>query len=402
MRGKGEGAIYRVPADRAKPLQHWTATIELPPGPKGERRRKTVRRKNKAELLTELKKLRADFERTGNLPTSGETVEQWFRHWLESVAKRVRPNTYDQYRNTVEKHVIPAIGNVRLAQVGPTHIKRVHDAVLAKGLSSTTALLAHRTMSTSFKVALREGRMTRNPATLVDAPPKAAPKLEALELDEALQVLRHTQHDEALGALWWGYLLTGARRGEMLGLEVDRVGEFLDLSWQLLRLPLTEEEGVPQVPADYEYRHLVGGLYLTRPKSTGSHRIIPLVDPLRTILLRHIERMGPDPSGLLFTYNERPIGPDIATSWWRDMLRAAGIQKRVRLHDSRHTTADLLYEAEVPEDIIMEILGQTVRATTRGYKTKQNARRLIAAMERFSAPFMTLIDPLDRHGELSA
>lgn len=387
MRGKGEGAVYRVPADKTKPLKHWTGTVELPPGPNGERRRKVIRRKNKAELVKELGKLRADLAKRGDIPTASMTVEKWFTYWLNQVAaKKVRPNTLDGYRRTVSNHIIPAIGKVKLDKVTADHMRRVHQAVIEKGNNSTTALLAHRTMSASFKVALREGRIGRNPATLVDAPLKAAKTLEALTLDEALKFLKHTLADEnPQGAQWATSLLSATRRGEMLGLEVDRVTDVLDLSWQLIRI---SPEGLKDAPADYDYRPVDGGLYLTRPKSRAGWRIVPLVDPLKSILERHMEQMEPNPWGLLFTRNGRPISPDQASRDWRTALRAAGIDKNVRLHDARHTTVDLLLLAGVPEDLITEIVGHSTRLQTREYKSLRNRERLAKAMEQFSTLFM--------------
>ena len=385
MRGKGEGAVYRVPKDKTKPLQHWAGAVELPPGPNGERRRKVVRRKNKAELLRELSTLRAELETRGDLPTAGITVEKWFRYWLDHVvATQVRPNTLDGYRRTVENHIIPAIGKIRLEKVSPANVRRVHDAILSKGLSSTTALLAHRTMAVSFKAAEREGRIGRNPANLTDAPKKARTALHALELPEALQLLEHLATDPQ-GALWATVLLTGARRGEVIGLERARVSDVLDLSWQLLRLPLTDTEGKPDVPADYEYRHVKGGLYLTRPKSLSGWRVIPLIDPLKAILERHIRETPDNEWGLVFTRNGQPYGPDLAGKDWRKMLAAAGIDKDVRLHDGRHTTVDLLYLAGVPEDLITEIVGHSTRTMTQGYKSLRNRERLTAAMKQLSS-----------------
>lgn len=398
MRGKGEGAIYRVPADKTKPLKYWTGVIELPPGPKGERRRKTIRRKSKAELVAALAKLRGELEKQGDLPTASTTVEKWFTYWLDNIAaKNVRPNTLDGYRRASINHVIPAIGKIKLDKVSANHVRRVHQAVLEKGNNSTTALLAHRTMSVSFKAAVREGRIGRNPASLTDAPRRAATKLHALDLPEAIKLLEHLAGRDD-GALWATVLLTGARRGEVIGLERDRVGEVLDLSWQLLRLPLTDTDGKPDVPADYEYRHVEGGLYLTRPKSSKGWRIIPLIDPLKSILERHIEKTGPNPWGLVFLRaptptlsrkdrSPRPYGPDLAGKDWRRVLADAGIDKNVRLHDGRHTTVDLLYAAGVPEDLISEIVGHSTRTQTQGYKSLHNRERLTAAMEQFSALF---------------
>lgn len=401
MRGKGEGAVYRVPSDKTLPLQYWTGTIELPPL-NGNRRRKVVRRKSKPELLAELDRLRGELATRGDLPTKSQTAEQWFTYWVEHIAaKEVRPNTLDGYRRTIVNHIIPAIGKVKLDKLTATHIRRVHDGIIAKGLSSTTALLAHRTMSVSLKVAYREGRIGRNPAELTAAPRKARPTLKALDLPEALQLLEYASTDVQHGAWLATVLLTGARRGEVIGLERDRVTDVLDLSWQLLRLKLTTADGKPDVPADYEYRHLTGGLYLTRPKSSKSWRIIPLVDPLRTILERHMANVPNNPWGLVFTHKGRPIGPDIASSDWRDSLTAAGITKNVRLHDGRHTTVDLLYEAGVPEDIIQDIVGHSTRSTTRGYRSPQNRKRLLAAMEQFSNLF-TLPASTERTLEIGA
>ena len=108
MRGKGEGAVFRVPKDKTKPLKYWQAVVELPPGPKGERRRKYIRRKDKATLLAELSKQRAELEKRGDLPTANMTVEKWFTYWLNNiVAKNVRPNTLDGYRRTTANHIIP-------------------------------------------------------------------------------------------------------------------------------------------------------------------------------------------------------------------------------------------------------------------------------------------------------
>lgn len=377
MRGKGEGSIFQD----SRGL--WTAVIELPPL-NGERRRKKIRRKSKAALLAALTEAKAQLHQAGDLPTKNQTVEQWFDYWLRQVVSEVRPNTFDGYQRTVNNHILPAIGKVKLDKLTATHMRRVHEGILAKGLSSTTALLAHRTMSVSFKMAVREGRMPRNPAELINAPRKAAVRLEPLNLEEAVRFLAYASAEPELGPRWATSLLTGARRGEVIGLERDRVGEVLDLSWQMLRLPLTEEDGKPDVPADYEYRHLTGGLYLTRPKSSKAWRIIPLIDPLRSIIEKHLETAPDNRWGLVFTKNGRPLAPDVDTKAWRKALTAAKIDRDARLHDARHTAVDLLYAAGVPEDLIQEIVGHSDRATTQGYKSLRNRERLTGAMIQFS------------------
>ena len=390
MRGKGEGSVFK---DKGSGL--WTAIVELPPRD-GTRRRKTVRRKTKRELLIELDAMKAQLRLRGDLPTSGQTVEQWLTYWLDQIAvKEVRPNTFYGYRASVKNHIIPAIGKVKLERITPAHIRRVHDSVIIdKELSSTTALLAHRTMSVAFNVAVREGRMGRNPTSLTNAPRKAVAPQEAFDVDEAVTVLRHIARDPVMGARWATALLSAARRGEVIGLELDRVTDVLDLSWQLQRIALSDTPGKPVVPADFEYRHLDGGLYLTRPKSNAGWRVIPLVEPLKSILLFHIENSAPNSFNLVFTINGRPIDPDRDSANWKKVLAEMGFEKDVVLHGLRHTTIDLLYFAGVPEDIIMEIVGQSTRGTLRSYKSrgKVHRQRLVAAMEEFSALLTTPVD----------
>ena len=115
--------------------------------------------------------------------------------------------------------------------------------------------------------------------------------------------------------------------------------------------------------------------------------MVPLVDPLKSILARWREAAPPNPWGLVFTLDGQPIDPADASKAWPDVLAAAGIDKQVRLHDLRHTAVDLLYDAGVPEHLILEIVGHSSRAMSRSYRSKGDPKRLTAAMEQFSARF---------------
>jgi integrase len=175
------------------------------------------------------------------------------------------------------------------------------------------------------------------------------------------------------------------RRGELLGLEWDRVdldpdSGVIDLSWQLLRVG-----DIGKAPADYEYRPIRGSMYWTRPKSSAGWRVIPLVEPLRSILAAHRDRAGVNPWGLVFTTADgAPIDPDTETARWREVSKTVtGLD--VRLHDLRHTTVDLLLDAGVDEDVVMEIVGHATRATTRGYKSRTKLKRRTEAMKALSA-----------------
>lgn len=401
-RGKGEGGLSRVPADTNLPLKYWQATIELPPRD-GNRRRKYLRSKDKRVVLANLHKAQQELRERGDLITESVTVDEWFTYWLREMTEEVRPTTWKGYRSVVVNHIIPSLGpKTRLDRLDAHHIRRVRKDLEAKGKSATYALNAHRVMSASFAMAMRERKLTHNPAKMVKAPRKAVTKLDVLDLEEVVRFLGYLA-EQPNGAMWAFSLLTGARRGETIGMEVDRVGTMLDLSWQMQRLIWSHgcdpdcgrkrgtdcPQRVLKAPKDYEYRPLTGGLYLTRPKSAAGERVIPLVEPLRSILLRHISESEPNRFGLVFVRPDgMPHDPDQESRSWRALMQEFfGEGRSVRLHDLRHTAADLLYLGGVSEDLIIEILGHSTRAMSRGYKSKGNELRLTQAMQQVSALF---------------
>ena len=386
-RGKGEGSVYKRASDGM-----WCVSVELP-SVDGRRRRKVIARKDKAAVMTELRKTQRELAKHGDLATSSTTVDKWMRHWLDDIAPlSIRPKTLAGYKTVVDGYIVPLLGKKRLEKLTAADVRHLHtvmqstpkDAALRGKtdlppdtvmLSSTYTLLAHNALSAALKVALREGKITANPCDLVDRPRKRVTAQKALDVDQAIRLLQHlaTRKD---GPLWATYLLTGARRGEILGLEADRVGDELDLSWQLQRIT-----DISKAPADWEHRELGGTLYLTRPKSSAGWRVVPLVEPLRSILRLQI---GDQQQGLVFTRNGRPWDPDRATKEWANVLAEAGLPDDVVLHGSRHTVVDLLYEAGVPEAIIQEIVGHSSRAVTRGYRSRGNSKQLKAAMNKMS------------------
>lgn len=430
---KGEGTVFFRASD-----QRWCGQLTLP-SKDGKRRRKTVTGRTETEAKQKLAAERKRLMRDGDIPTATQTFGSWLNVWFTTIAlQKIRPGTARTYRTLLERHIIPTIGNVQLEKLTPAHIRRVGEKITTtpkdpkhpeRGtLSSTTAGQAYRIMSVALEYALREGRVSKNVAKLTDAPRRAKVSLSVLTAADAMKVLRTVSGDpyaspptypDRLASRWWAAFLTGARQGELLGLELDRVGDELDLSWQLQRVPWehgcgTSKKGVfpcgekrgttcPErkitFPPDWEHRHLQGGLYLSRPKSAAGYRIVPVAEQFRPIIEARVAQSAtePNPHGLLWTADQKrhgeladlrpldgaPIDPAADNRAWHAILKRAGVPD-ARLHDARHTTASLLLEAGVPEPIIMKILGHNSYAVTRGYQTVDR-RQLTDAMSRVSA-----------------
>ena len=382
-RGKGEGSLFKDARG------FWTVRIELPNGPNGKRRQKVIRRKDKKAAMAEMANLKAELKQHGDLPTTNLTVEAWLRRWMDEIApENVRPKSLAAYRSTVDGWLIPLLGRKKIDGLTTDDIRQMFKEIQStpkspklrgqKNLPADTvmvgpdtAIKAHAVLSSALKSAIEEGKANRNVCEKIKPPSKAKVKQNALTINQAIDLLEHltTRRDQAL---WATYLLTGARRGEILGLEADRVTDKLDLSWQLLRIT-----DISTAAADYEYRHLQGTLYLTRPKSDSGWRTLPLEEPLRSILALHMQGRG---SGLVFTNKDGgPWDPDSASKAWGKLLSDAGMPDNIVLHGARHTAVDLLNAAGVNWDTVKDILGHSTPEMSQEYRTRTDHRRLSEA-----------------------
>jgi integrase len=161
-----------------------------------------------------------------------------------------------------------------------------------------------------------------------------------------------SQQDRApyLGELVTVAVMTGCRRGELLGLEWSRV----DLAAGVVRL---------------------GAVHTKAAKA----RIVPLNAIARAALLKRLEwwRVHAPSSPWVFC---GPEGERLAgvKSSFRHALRTAGLAG-VRFHDLRHTCGSWLAQAGVPEGHIAAVLGHsTVRMTERyAHLAPANAREAV-------------------------
>lgn len=416
-RRKGSGSISQRKSDGM-----WIASVTLP-SDGGQRRRKSVARKDYAAAVVALRKLRQDLDRAGDLPTSSPTLSTWLNMWLDWVAsKRLKPRTLTTYRGYIDRIIVPAIGKARLDKLTPSHVHRMHEYATEQNLSSTSALQAHAILRVALRDAMREGKVTRNVADRdhVAAPRKAVSTRPALTAEQARILLASVASipDEAVH--WSLALLGGLRQGERLGAQRDQLdlgdperrSGVLTVSWQLQRLRWThgcektatgwgcgfrQAGACPlrqmPIPAGQEAIEVYGGLWLTRPKSRSGWREVPVTGLLYDVLERHVQHVSPGDQGLLLHRGDgHPVDPRDDSARWHAALDRAGLPS-VPLPSARHTTATLLHELGVPEQTRVQIMGHASATTTRGYTHVADPLKR-DAMERLSR----LVDPAQIEG----
>jgi len=378
----------------------------------------------------------------GDLPTGSMKVAALMDRWYREVAEKThKPKTAANERSVIRNHIVPAIGKIALDNLSRAHFERLTAAIEGKNLGSATSILAHSTLGSAVTYAFNLDLITSDVGKKAARPSAAPPQTAVLTAKDGRKLLETIATDR-LGSRIAAALFTGARQGELLGLELGRLGDTIVLDWQLQRVtkqhgcgtskpePYTNKAGKPAVrylwpceiaqgancpdgkyvfPRSSEHRHLDGGLWLVRPKSKKGYRVLPVSKPLRLFIEYRLEQIAeknePNPHGLLWTSDPKkdrhqrplpldgsPIDPRVDNEYWHDSLVRAGLEtaegegtkrrinKVVRLHDARHTGASLFLEANVPEKTIMELMGHSSFAVTRRYQHVSQELGL-AAME---------------------
>jgi integrase len=322
---------------RSKSEKTWIAEITLPDG-----RRKKKRNKDKQVVIDwryeQLKAIREN----RMLPDEKITFSQFANHFLEDVAKHtLRPKTYATYKYILSDHVLPDLGKFKLISLGAQHLQDLYTKKLESGLSNKTVHHIHATIRRVLNEALKRGLIYNNPTNQVTPPrvEKTPPKVWTIEESQKflLAVAEHRWYSIYLIAL-----TTGARRGEILGMEWENI------NWTAKTISI--EKTVLEVG----YKTVVG-----EPKTKHARRTISL--PQIVIdTLKDNQRV----SGFIFqTSNKTPISPRNLIRHFKQVSREAELPD-IRFHDLRHTAATILLQQDVHPKKVQELLGHSTIVLT--------------------------------------
>ncbi|MFF3939191.1 site-specific integrase [Streptomyces phaeofaciens] len=324
------------------------------PQPDGTRKRKTVYGATWEECDEKRQELVRRDRQGIPTPSRSAKLSEWLPYWLEEYIRPHRKRTtYVKYEMHVRLYLVPLLGSRRLESLTTANVRQIISKVTAQS-SAATAKEAHRVLRAAIGAACREELISRNVVQLVPAPRVEPRELRPWSLDKTLTFLEAARTDPLYTAFVLAVAL-GLRRGEILGLQWRDV----DLNRRTLTVSTTLNRGGKE-------------RYLDTTKNRRS-RVIPVplmcVAPLRWQRMRQAERraaVGADwhESDHVFTTRSgRPIEP---RNLYRSFLRISEAAKlpQVRLHDTRHGCASLLFAAGVAPRTVMEILGHSQIAVT--------------------------------------
>ena len=153
-RGQNEASIYK------RKDGYWVGAVSL-----GSGRRKVVYAKTRADVVRKVDAIRANLSQ-GIRPAANATVEDVATQWLAVKRQTIRPGSFAAYSGLIRKHVIPHIGNHKLAKVSPVVLERFYRT-RSELVSPQTIRNLHFVLKQVFDWAVRRDWIARNPARLI-------------------------------------------------------------------------------------------------------------------------------------------------------------------------------------------------------------------------------------------
>lgn len=154
--------------------------------------------------------------------------KEWLSNWLENyVQPSAKKRTYTRYKEIVEQHINPQLGELELPQITPyvlqcyvTELLKCGNLRTGKGLSANSVNSIITVIQNTLKTAYSLGIIGEYTGDKIKRPRASEKKVECFSMSEQKKIEQYILNEE--NTRLFGILLclyTGLRIGELLALE---------------------------------------------------------------------------------------------------------------------------------------------------------------------------------------
>jgi integrase len=311
----------------------------------------------------------------GRLPKTGMTFGELLDKYLAALDIQERQNsTLRTYRGLIRRWLRPHLGDVPVAQLTPLHFDRVYAAMRADGRAASTINQAHAVARKACNLAMNWGFLTANPTRGTIRPTVRKPKRVPATVPDLLRTVRFaSEEDEALGVFIFLAAGTGARRGELVGLQ------WPDVDWDENRVHIQraigrDDDGSRIDEPAYEKTYGEIDIEVKDPKDFQDRFVdVPiLVMHALRILRETIEERATWARVVLaadaYIFSGQADG---SAPWKPDYPTAAFARARTKakaptltLKGTRHLLGSTLHHKGIEISVIQDVLGHGSKTTT--------------------------------------
>ena len=375
-RANGEGNIRKRKDGR------WEGRYTAGYDPKtGKRIIKNVLGKTQAEVKQKLSTAMEACKAVDVVRSDDYTVAEWLRTWFALYAKpNIRPTTARSYQGSMELHIIPRIGCIKLNKLTGRDIQKLYKDLMENGrlrkaqkskqpgLSSTTVRGIHMMLHNALDRAVKERLILRNPTEDCIIPKVQKQEMKILHPEDMKAYLEAAEKRGVL-PMFYLELVSGIRKGELVALR----WEDLDVEHRTISVS----------------KQALGGLgkelVVNRPKTENSIRAISIPQDAVDLLVQAHEKHPDNPYLFPSPVTGEMYYPDSVVNLHKKILKDAGLEY-IRFHDLRHTFATTALQNGVDVKTVSSMLGHydagfTLRTYT--HATRQMQQQAAEKMGNF-------------------
>lgn len=296
--------------------------------------------------------------------------------YLEDFKTRYKITTYKNKIPSINKHFLPAFGNLPLKDITVLHIRRWQNGLISAGYKDTYLRTLNTQLSAIFNFAVKYYNLSANPVKNAGTiGKKNADDIDFWTLEEFNQFVNEIpkQYDaenaKTLVAAFMLLFYSGIREGEMLALTVA------DFHPQ-------NENTKAYIDVNKNFAVVFGEEVILEPKTDRSTRKVTLPGKVADLISEHIARLPEcQPSDRIFFM----LGRSKLFNVHKAIAAAAGI-KQIRIHDLRHSHASMLINLDVNILAISKRLGhEDIQTTlnTYGHLYPNKSEEVASKLEEF-------------------
>jgi integrase len=347
------------------------------------------------ELLTFKREVESGDYKVPEKMTFSSFVEEWRKRYADDELK---PKTRKGYENELKSRILPIFGHKQLIDIKTKHLvdfisdlKKPGSRKDGKGttLSSSTVLYIYKVVKCIFDRAHEWRMLSSNPMHGVKRPTAERNKASFYN-DQEAELLIKTLYDKSVTIGWrlyfLGCLIGGFRRGELIALEWDDIS-FEDSTININKNISVSENGIAIV-----------GKPKGKVNPVDSFGDVDMpewyMDELKiyqNIWEREREDcgelwLGAGRQYVFHTGKGEPYYPGTPTMVWAKFLKKHSL-RHIRLHDLRHTSGSLLFEAGEDIKSIQERLRHSdsrITADIYVHVTKKKKKLTAHQFDRFA------------------
>ncbi len=318
-----------------------------------------------------LRELQRELDTDEYLAPSDMRFGDWLMEWLEAVGRMKAPGTYELYKRTAHKHIIPELGRHQLQRLRSTHL-RTYFNDKAETLALSTLQQHYIIINSALDAAVHEGLIKDNPAKRMMGKPvvnkEDTPEEVLTNCWEEDEVLRFLAVAEQVGPQWAAFfhlaLDTGMRKGELCGLM------WRDIDWQ---------QGAVQIQRALKRASSDPVFGRTKGRRARTLKIAPETLALLKTHRKHQAeiklKVGPAYHDFGLVFAKEPASKrrdtigcplqanNIGQREYARIIEAAGIRP-IKFHGLRHTCATHLLKRRAPVHYVSRRLGHKDELTT--------------------------------------